>query len=336
MTLWAIQGDEHIRNTQLASRLTSYNDALFAKLEYIYKYCVEHKIPRLVKLGDTNTALNTDIKSVHINRYALLARKYKELEIDTILGNHDMYECNQDNLFKTSMLTLALTGAFNLWIRPIRFPEIQVQVLNVELEKSLKILEEMQESDVPTVIFGHHLFEWGLNPETCLNRKHFEKFASWKHPVTVFLGDDHTQYDPLKLPNVTIHRLGSIMRTEKPATDAPWQPRIAIFDTESLDVKYVSIPCEDYATAFGTPTSKMKFTSLANLDKLESALNGMGTEAGMSQELSELLDVTESIKQVGTVDYSYLRPSTVLHKLGCPAASIEYLRNLHESQGENF
>lgn len=313
MSIWAIQGDEHLRINQLSSRLTNYNDALFTKLEYIYKYCIDHNITQLIKLGDTNTSLNTDLTSVVMNRYILLSKKYEKLKKWTILGNHDMYECNQDNLYKTSMLTLALAGAFDLILQPRRFENIQIQVLNVQIEKSIEILNSMQESDVPTVILGHHLFEWKLNMDCGLTRKHFEKFAQWKHPVTVFLGDDHTQYDALNLPNVAIYRLGSIMRTEKPSEDVPWQPRIALFNTETLEVKYEYIPCESYEKAFGIPKTKMNFTKLADLSKLEN-----------------------SFKKIGTIDYSNLRPSVVLEKMNCPSNYMEYLRNLHISQGENF
>ena len=171
--LLAFLGDIHLRNYNLNSRLTDYNTALFNKLEFVYKTCIENRISYLYMLGDLNTILDTDIKDSVKNQFITLAKKYKDLHKLTIAGNHDLPSNDISNLYKTSLYTMALANAYDIITVPQDVGDFVIQPLDVDIKETRKILQSLKDPNKPMLLLGHHLFNWELNPESGLTDTDF-------------------------------------------------------------------------------------------------------------------------------------------------------------------
>lgn len=151
-----------------------------------------------------------------------------------IPGNHDLLHNNIGMLNKTTLGSLALTGALNL-----QFDKFKID--NVEFQVSL-VIKDMNKIPVDEtnskILIGHNYLELEGSPKESFTRDEIRKL-NYK---LVFLGHEHKPYDEEYLGNSTLIRMGSLTRIDT----QPYNKERGIFyyqlDSNTLDYIKVEVP----------------------------------------------------------------------------------------------
>lgn len=167
------------------------------------------------------------------NKVYKLFMKHKGKFI-AIPGNHDLLHNNISMLEKTTLGSLALTGALNL-----QFKNFVID--NAEFQVSL-VIKDLDSIPVDTnnskILIGHNYLEPVGTEKEWFTRKELKKL-NYK---LVFLGHDHQPYETEYIGNSTLIRMGSLTRIDT----QPYNKERGIFyyqlDTETLEYKKLAVP----------------------------------------------------------------------------------------------
>ena len=152
-----------------------------------------------------------DLFHTNTNSHLIFNKVYKLLmkhqgKFYAIPGNHDLLHNNLSMLEKTTIGSLALTGALNL-----KFDKFTID--GVEFQASL-VMKDLNKIPVDKtnskVLIGHNYLELEGSPKESFTRDEIRKL-NYK---LVFLGHEHKPYEEEYLGNSTLIRMGSLTRID--------------------------------------------------------------------------------------------------------------------------
>lgn len=151
-----------------------------------------------------------------------------------IPGNHDLLHNNLNMLKKTTIGSLAKTGALNL-----EFDKFNICGINFQVSHVMKDLSKIPvDKNNNSVLIGHNYLEMALAPKESLTREEIREL-NYK---LVFLGHDHAPYDEEYLGNSTLIRMGSLTRIDTQEYNKSRGIYYYQLDTESFEYKKLEVP----------------------------------------------------------------------------------------------
>ena len=225
--------DPHITDRHRC-RKDNFLEVALAKLDFIAS-----NNDFVVICGDL---FHTNTNSHYIfNKVYKLFMKHKG-KFFAIPGNHDLLHNNISMLEKTTLGSLALTGALNLYFDCFKIDNVEFQVSLVQKDLS-KIPTDTENKKV---LIGHNYVELEGSPKESFTKEELRKL-NYK---LVFLGHEHKPYDEEYLGNSTLIRMGSLTRIDTQAYNK--ERGIFYYQLNTTDMSYekIGVPHEKAENIF--------------------------------------------------------------------------------------
>jgi len=222
----AIVGDIHIQENNPRVRKDEYLETVLGKL----KYLLENN-DKVICLGDLFDKCQNS--TLLFNRLFKFFSLYPNKFI-SILGNHDIFHSNQNDLDRTSIGSLYYTGAID--IKTDTFT-IDGQTFAVsKCEKDITNIPIDEDND--NILLGHNFFEDARAPKESLTRDDLIALNyKW-----CLLGHDHSTYAEEFIGNTALVRMGSLTRITSDTYNFTRVIQYYQFDTELREFKRIQVP----------------------------------------------------------------------------------------------
>ena len=180
-----------------------------------------------------------DLFHTNTNSHLIFNKVYKLLmkhqgKFYAIPGNHDLLHNNLSMLEKTTIGSLALTGALNL-----KFDKFTID--GVEFQASL-VMKDLNKIPVDKtnskVLIGHNYLELEGSPKESFTRDEIRKL-NYK---LVFLGHEHKPYEEEYLGNSTLIRMGSLTRIDTQVYNKERGIYYYQLDSDTLEYERKEVP----------------------------------------------------------------------------------------------
>ena len=283
--------DPHITDRHRC-RKDNFLETVLTKLNYIAKNNDYVVIP-----GDLfHTSSNSNY--IFYKVYKLFS-KYKGKFIVTP-GNHDLLHNNLHDLERTTIGSLALTGAMRLEFDNFKIGNAEFQVSHVIKDLSKIPVDETNSR----ILLGHNYLEMKGAEKESFTRNELREL-NYK---LVFLGHEHKPYEEELLGESILIRMGSLTRIDTQVYNKERKIHYYQLDSETLEYEQKQIPCQKPSDIF-----------------TEEAYNSIGRK---KEEITfvKLGDVLSKFKKKVGGCYS-------LHEKLVKIASqkeIDYIKMLHE------
>lgn len=179
-----------------------------------------------------------DIFHTNSNSNYIFYRMYKLFtkhkgKFYAIPGNHDLLHNNLNMLEKTTIGSLALTGALNL-----KFSGFNIEKVHFEVSHVMKNLDAIPVDDNTSVLIGHNYYEMLTTPKESFTKEEI-KNLNYK---LVFLGHDHKPYEEELVGESILIRMGSLTRIDTQEYNKDRKIYYYQLDTETLDYEKKEVP----------------------------------------------------------------------------------------------
>ena len=188
-----------------------------------------------------------DLFHTNSNSNYIFYRVYKLLmkhrgKFYAIPGNHDLLHNNLEALDKTTIGSLAVTGALNLKFKGFKIGNAQFEVSHV-----LKNLEKTPVDETNSkILIGHNYLEMRGTEKESFTRDEIRKL-NYK---LVFLGHDHKPYDEEFLGNTTLIRMGSLTRIDTQSYNKERKIYYYQVDSDTLEYEKKEVPSQNTQDIF--------------------------------------------------------------------------------------
>ena len=225
--------DPHITDRHRC-RQDNFLETVLSKLDY-----VATNNDYVLVLGDLFHT-NSNSNYIFYKLYKLLMKhKGKFLAIP---GNHDLLHNNLNMLEKTTIGSLALTGALNLKFKGFKIDNAEFEVSHVM--KNLGAIPVDTENK--KILIGHNYFEMGLAPKESLTR---EDLAKLNYNL-VFLGHDHCPYEEEFIENSILIRMGSLTRIDTQEYNKTRKIYYYQLDSKTLEYEKLEVPSKEISEVY--------------------------------------------------------------------------------------
>ena len=233
MSKIAILIDPHITDRHRC-RKDNFLDTVIEKLDY-----VASNNDYVIIVGDL---FHTSSNSTYIfyRTYKLLTKHLGKFY--AIPGNHDLIHNNINALERTTIGSLALTGALNL-----KFKEFVLDGVTFGVSHVMKDLSKVPVDESNTkILLGHNYLEMEGSEKESLTRDDI-RTLNYK---LVFLGHEHKPYDEEQLGNSTLIRMGSLTRIDTQTYNKERGIYYYQLDSNSLEFERIKVPSLTAAEIF--------------------------------------------------------------------------------------
>ena len=225
--------DPHITDRHRC-RKDNFLESVLGKLDYIARNNDYVIIP-----GDLfHTSSNSNFIFYKVYK---LFNKYKGKFIVTP-GNHDLLHNNLNDLERTTIGSLALTGAMRL-----EFDTFKIGNANFQVSHVMKDLNKLPiDENNSNILLGHNYLEMkGADKESFT--KNDLRHLNYK---LVFLGHEHKPYDEELIGESILIRMGSLTRIDTQAYNKEREIFYYQLDSETLDYEKKKVPCKKASEIF--------------------------------------------------------------------------------------
>lgn len=289
--------DPHVMD-RCRCRGDNFLETVLGKLEYIAQ-----NNDYVLIAGDL---FHTNTNSHYIfNKVYKLLTKYKG-KFYAIPGNHDLLHSNISMLDKTTLGSLAITGAINL-----QFGEFSIDGVTFQTSLVIKDFDKVPVDETNSkILIGHNYFEMMGVPKESFTRDEIRKL-NYK---LVFLGHDHMPHDEEYIGNSTLIRMGSLTRIDTQVYNRDRGIFYYQLDTETMAYEKMPVPhkpSKDVFTveAFQRIGRKKEDVSFIQIGKVLSKFKKRDNEVNSLH--SKLLKIASE-------------------------REIEYIKSLHELNGVRY
>ena len=193
MSKIAIVGDVHIA-TGVSTRKDNYFETCLGKLRQIFD-----NNDYIIFGGDLFHTPVLPLDKFY-SVYLLFKEYQNTKEFYSIVGNHDLFNMNEQTLYKTSLGLLELTGLIHI----LREGEILEISNKARFEATALNFGELKPSEHDNYFLFHHFYN--LNCQDSLNDEMLN--SMFPNMLGCFCFHDHETYEPLN----GVYRPGSLMR----------------------------------------------------------------------------------------------------------------------------
>ena len=159
-----------------------------------------------------------------------------------IAGNHDLLHNNINMLEKTTIGSLALTGAIKLYFDKFNIGNAEFVVSNVIKDMSKLSVDNSNAK----VLIGHNYLEMEGCPKESLTR---DDIRALKYKL-VFLGHEHKPYEEEFIGESTLIRMGSLTRIDTQPYNKERKIYYYQLDTDTLDYERMEVPSKPASEVF--------------------------------------------------------------------------------------
>ena len=190
-----------------------------------------------------------DLFHTNTNSHLIFNKVYKLFtkhkgKFYAIPGNHDLLHNNLSMLEKTTIGSLALTGALNL-----EFDKFKIDNAEFQVSLVMKDLEKIPVDETNSkVLIGHNYLELEGSPKESFTRDEIRKL-NYK---LVFLGHEHKPYEEEYLGNSILIRMGSLTRIDTQVYNKERSICYYQLDSETLEYKKKEVPYKEAKEIFTT------------------------------------------------------------------------------------
>ena len=225
--------DPHITDRHRC-RKDNFLDAVLNKLDFIAKNNDYVVIP-----GDLfHTSSNTNFIFYKVYK---LFNKHKGKFIVTP-GNHDLLHNNLHDLERTTIGSLALTGAMHLEFNNFKIDNAEFQVSHVMKDLSKIPVDSANHK----ILLGHNYLEMKGAEKESFTRNELREL-NYK---LVFLGHEHKPYEEELLGESILIRMGSLTRIDTQAYNKERKIYYYQLDSETLEYEQKPVPCQKPSDIF--------------------------------------------------------------------------------------
>ena len=225
--------DPHITDRHRC-RKDNFLDAVLNKLDFIAKNNDYVVIP-----GDLfHTSSNTNFIFYKVYK---LFDKHKGKFIVTP-GNHDLLHNNLHDLERTTIGSLALTGAMRLEFNNFKIDNAEFQVSHVMKDLSKIPVDSANHK----ILLGHNYLEMKGAEKESFTRNELREL-NYK---LVFLGHEHKPYEEELLGESILIRMGSLTRIDTQTYNKERKIYYYQLDSETLEYEQKPVPCQKPSDIF--------------------------------------------------------------------------------------
>lgn len=180
-----------------------------------------------------------DLFHTNTNSHLIFNKVYKLFmkhhgKFFAIPGNHDLLHNNISMLEKTTLGSLALTGALNL-----QFSDFKIDGVEFQTSLVMKNLDKIPVDETNSkILIGHNYLELEGSPKESFTKDEIRQL-NYK---LVFLGHEHKPYETEYLGNSTLIRMGSLTRIDT----QPYNKERSIYyyqlDSKTLEYEKKEVP----------------------------------------------------------------------------------------------
>lgn len=225
--------DPHITDRHRCRR-DNFLEATIEKLDYVAK-------------NNDYVIICGDLFHTNSNSNYIFYKMYKffmkyEGKFYCIAGNHDLLHNNINMLEKTTIGSLALTGAIKLFFDKFTIGNANFVVSNVIKDMTKIPVDETNSS----VLIGHNYLEMEGCPKESFTK---DEIRALKYKL-VFLGHEHKPYEEEFLGESTLIRMGSLTRIDTQPYNKERKIYYYQLDTDTLDYERLEVPSKPAEEVF--------------------------------------------------------------------------------------
>ena len=241
-------GDLHITDKSPRSRKEDdeqYRQLILDKLTFCCDYCIINDIDYVVILGDVfNSSIN--IYPPYLTQIYKILQKFKDNNIDiySVIGNHDMYYQNDKEFDKTTLYQAFSLGLIH-----------HLDKLDLPLGTRLVGLDYGKQPEKPefnsqyNILVGHCFYENSLfSGADCVNLT--DEWCKDLGYNAYILGHDHTYYPTIDTGNYKVIRPGSLLRGTSKTCNLYREVVVDIYDSSNNEWSEVKVPIKQGTDVF--------------------------------------------------------------------------------------
>lgn len=238
-----VAGDPHLDPSGPSTRIDSYSDACFRKIQFCISLAESLKVDYLALTGDTNGE-GIESRTFRIAMKSLL--KSSRVPIISLIGNHpgDTIRSRFSTWETREFGDYVVSGCFKpiIGFQPL-LDDQGVRVgsflgLNAyEYRRNSLPTEPSEENAKVRVIFAHTFIDI---PDLELSFSTKDLKTKYPNLEAIFAGHDHQQYAPIQLQGVWIFRPGSLLRTSNDESSQRI-PHVVFYDTETKHYEFYPV-----------------------------------------------------------------------------------------------
>lgn len=281
-------GDTHLTGISPVSRKETneqYRQVLLGKLDSIKDICIKQNISYVIILGDVfnnNSGITnyfeTDIWS------KLLEFKHNNIEVHTIIGNHDMAFQNETE-FKGTYLYKAFLAGILYYLDELTIGPVTIK--GIDYNKDFVKVADLRNIGSYNICVAHCFYENERFGGTGNSNLTQPKCLELGYNAYV-LGHDHTPYPMVEEPTYKVIRPGSLTRGTSKTCNLYRKVTVSVFDISNFTWSDVEIPTKPGVEVFNEKVVISKDMDL----NLEELLNNFSISKDMN--VYDILDNNEA------------------------------------------
>ena len=289
--------DPHITDRHRC-RQDNFLDTALAKLDYVAS-------------NNDYVIIGGDLFHTNTNSHLIFNKVYKLFtkhkgKFYAIPGNHDLLHNNLNMLEKTTIGSLALTGALKL-----EFNTFSIGNANFQVSLVIKDLEKLPvDKDNSKILIGHNYLDLPGAPKETFTR---DELRALNYKL-VFLGHDHKPYEEEYIGNSVIIRMGSLTRIDTQEYNKERGILYYQLDSNTLEYHKEEVPHEKAQSIF---------------------TNEAFQRIGRRKEDISFVQIGEVLSKFKKKDTEANSLHSKLVKIASER-EIEYIKSLHELNGVRY
>lgn len=245
-------GDLHLHWDTPRSRIDDYPQTCLNKLKSLLNICIANHVKILIFEGDVFHSATQPLEYISRVAQTLLEFSIAGIELYTIIGNHDVKNGLLQNIEKSALGILLLTGV----IKPLGKIIIMSERGSVGIYGT-HFGQDIQAPDMEdiTCCVAHRFYESGFGND----KENLTKAELLKLPYDrYFLGHDHVVYPTLYEEGRTIYRVGSFTRGTAHLSNLDRKPQVLIQNYNDGTEVLKEIPCLEASVVFSATVVENK------------------------------------------------------------------------------
>ena len=223
-----------------------------------------------------------------------------------IPGNHDLLHNNINALDRTTLGSLALTGALRLELDTFKIGNAEFQVSHVVKDMDKIPVDESNSK----ILIGHNYLEPVGTPKEWFTKDEIRKL-NYK---LVFLGHDHQPHEEELIGNSILIRMGSLTRIDTQPYNQNRKIYFYQLDSETLDYEKIEVPSADSSEVYteeafrriGSEKEEVSFIKigdvLAKFKKKQGGINSLNEKLKVIATQQEI-DYIKMLHDLNNVRY---------------------------------
>lgn len=272
----AIIGDLHFDNRTIKSRIDDLLITANNKLKDIFTKCQQHNVKIVIFQGDVFNRTNISYETLNLFANTLMHFKNlnSNLQIYSIIGNHDMLRNNVNLMQKTPLQLLFNFGIIeHIYLKN----KLQVNIKNENSQIKKMLITPVDYVEYPpkadenfatNILIAHMFYN---KSDVVSDAEHNLKNSDVKNLNYdfIFLGHDHEEYPPESINKTILYRQGAIIRGTSHNYNFERKPCFLIlknlYNLSQNSIEKITITCQDYKNVISSYIANKKLLNLKNI-----------------------------------------------------------------------